>query len=144
MMATEKAGKKNKKVDDLSLMRARISFMEKEREFLAKTNSQQSQVIDTFMNATCALMEEKIFSAEKFIDHLKMNITTFKSQQSLIYQFMKSKGFDMHDIFEFINDKRIEYSGDKKALKRLDRLEKSFKIQWATAIDENEEESDED
>lgn len=134
-----------KKKKEKPRAKLRTTPTDPEKEFLYRTNLQQSEVIDTFMHSTCALYEEKLAAAEHYHDHLKGMLNMVQAQRELMYDFFKAKGYGDHDLFEFINDLKVDRRSNKKALARLNYIERVFKSEMSRKyLPEDDQDDNED
>ncbi len=135
MMATKK---KKKNPADIP---SQLDFLVDYNEHLQHTNARQDQIIETFLHTTQSLLEEKLMMSENYIESLQKTLNYFSGQRKFLYNFLKEKGFETSDIFEYINDKKIEHKNNSSKMKKLGFLEKMFYMDlMAPTMQEDSEE----
>lgn len=118
---------------------SKVKSLEEYKNHLEFTNFQQTQIIDTFVNTTQMLLEEKIEMAENFINGQQNTIGLLLAKTRFIYRFLKEKGFEISDIFEYVNDLKIKHKDDKKKIANINKLERLLHMDLMIKNEENEE-----
>jgi len=139
--------KKTKKEISPEVIVTRLKDLEQYKNHLEVSNLRQDQIIDTFLNTTQYLLQEKLDMSDHFIEHQKRTIAMLIGKTNFIYKFLKEKGFEISDIFEFINDLRIKNKDKKTNLSKLNSLEKMLYMDLMVSQnieqEKNEEEDEE-